>query len=288
MQIRTDLAIEDYLTETAIEQMENCAVSKLELTEQEAKKFNKNGGLYYNITTNAFMQLDYDEEQKVIRVLTTVLKDLLSEINLEFEEKILVVGLGNSTITPDSIGPLVVNNIIVTSHLYKLDQLDRNYRIVSAIAPGVMGQTGIETSDIVSSIVKKEKPKLVIVIDALASRSLKRINKTIQITTSGINPGSGVGNKRKELSKKTLGVDVIAIGVPTVVDIKSVANDIFEFLDDGNSNSVNELKDKFHNNYDEVDTFDFIMTPKEIDENVLDISKVIAKAIDQSLHNLTK
>jgi spore protease len=144
----------------------------------------------------------------------------------------LIVGLGNWNVTPDALGPIVCENVIVTRHLFELEPetVDKGYRPVSALAPGVMGITGIETSDIILGVVKKTNPDFVIVIDALASRSIERVNATIQISDSGIQPGSGVGNKRKELSKKTLGIPVIAIGVPTVVDAVTIASDTIDFL----------------------------------------------------------
>ena len=144
----------------------------------------------------------------------------------------LIVGLGNWNVTPDALGPMSIEKIMVTHHLFKLEYetVADGYRPVAAISPGVMGVTGMETSDIIQGIVEKFKPDFIIAIDALASRSVERINETIQLSDSGIHPGSGVGNKRKELSKDTLGIPVIAIGVPTVVDAVTITSDTIDFL----------------------------------------------------------
>lgn len=152
--------------------------------------------------------------------------------NIGKEASCLVVGLGNSNVTPDALGPLTVENLLVTRHLFHLqpESVEEGFRPVSAVAPGVMGTTGIETSDIIHGIVEKIKPDFVIVIDALAARSIERVNATIQISDTGIHPGSGVGNKRKELSRETLGIPVISIGVPTVVDAVSITSDTIDFM----------------------------------------------------------
>ncbi len=291
MSIRTDLAIEEIATENG-EMSQNfskfdCNISKIVLDDEAAKKYKKNGGIYYTIETQAFRKLNHDMEQNVIKALQFVMRELLTELNITFDDSIFVVGLGNTEITPDSLGPLVVNKLIITKHIHELDTLDKNMRIVSAIAPGVMGQTGIETSNIVNAIVKKEKPKLIVVIDALAARSLKRINQSIQITTAGISPGSGVGNKRKELSFKTLGIPVIAIGVPTVVDIKDVSNDIFEIIE-GYQEGIQfeDTKNEFFSRIDEHEELDFIVTPKDIDQNIVDLAEVIGRGLNISFHNL--
>ncbi len=143
-----------------------------------------------------------------------------------------MVGLGNWNVTPDSLGPLVCENAVITNHLFELqpESVEDGYRRVSALSPGVMGMTGIETSEIIAGVVEKSKPDFIIAIDALAARSVERVNSTIQISDTGIHPGSGVGNKRKELSEETFGIPVIAIGVPTVVDAVSIVSDTVDFL----------------------------------------------------------
>ena len=151
-------------------------------------------------------------------------------MNIKENNTCLVVGLGNSKSTPDSLGPLAISNILVTNHLFEIDSIDTGFRRVSAISPGVMGQTGIETSEIILSLIRTTRPDFVLVIDALASQSIERVNKTIQMTDTGIHPGSGVGNSRKEISKQIVGVPVIAIGVPTVVDAVTIVSDTINYM----------------------------------------------------------
>ena len=159
------------------------------------------------------------------------IKECLKETKIKKTDSCLVVGLGNIDSTPDSIGPLTVQNIIVTNHIYLYDELDANYRRVSSIAPNVTAVNGIETADYIKGIVTILKPDFLIVIDALASRSIERVNKTIQLSNTGITPGSGVGNNRTEISDQTLNIPVIAIGIPTVVDAVSVVANTFLFME---------------------------------------------------------
>ena len=277
---RTDLALEDFENEEKKEideyNINNINVMKLYLDETNSKKYNKKPGVYYTLTTNSIIDIEHDEASNVSVVLSKILEDIYEEYNLTQESYILVLGLGNDEVTPDSLGPKVIRNIFVTKHLSDLGVLDDGLGIIGAIAPGVMGQTGIETSDIISALVKKTKPQLVIVIDALASRSLHRVNRTIQISTAGINPGSGVGNKRKEISEKTLGVPVIAIGVPTVVDIASIFYDFKDYFAESDD-LINVLNDAELN---------FMVTNKDIDEMMNIMSDIISKSINISIHNL--
>ena len=280
---RTDLASEDMENEGKKQSenydVNNLNVEKIVLDETNAKKYAKKEGVYYTITTDAIIDLIHDDCTEVSICIAKILEDIYEEYNLTQDSYILVLGLGNDEITPDSLGPKVVKNIFVTKHLYDLGQLDEGLGIIGAIAPGVMGQTGIETSDIIKALVKKTKPELVLVIDALASRSLHRVNRTVQISTAGINPGSGVGNKRKEISYKTLGVPVVAIGVPTVVDIASIFYDIKDFF-----NEENEKYD-IRNSLIESD-LNFMVTNKDIDEMMNMMADIISKAVNISVHNL--
>ena len=280
---RTDLASEDCENDNVSVANEyligKVNVEKIALNEEDAKKYSKKSGVYYTVTTDAIIDLLHDEATEVSIALAKILEDLYEEYNLTQESYILILGLGNDDITPDSLGPKVVKNIFVTKHLADLGQLDEGLGIIGAIAPGVMGQTGIETSDIITALVKKTKPALVLVVDALASRSLHRVNRTIQISTAGINPGSGVGNKRKEISYKTLGVPVIAVGVPTVVDIASIFYDIKGFFNE----TDNEVD--IRSSLIESD-LNFMVTNKDIDEMMNMMSDIISKAINISIHNL--
>jgi spore protease len=230
--IRTDLAIE------TIENIENVTsntytiedvkITEVFIDEKISNKIGKKSGNYITIEFDDIT--DYDNGKKVENIFSKTLYKLLNDLNLNENQSCLVVGLGNCKSTPDALGPLTIENILVTNHLFSLSSPEEGFRPVSVIIPGVMGQTGLETSEIINAIVKKFKPDFVIVIDALASKSLQRVNKTIQITDTGIHPGSGVGNSRKEISKDTLNIPCIAIGIPTVVDAITIVSDTINYM----------------------------------------------------------
>lgn len=229
-EIRTDLVIEQE-KENFInneEEIDNIKITRTKLNKDNLIK-NKEKGVYITIEFDDVT--DSENYEKVKKILVNNLKYLIKETNIKDDSFYLVVGLGNRNSTPDAIGPLTIDNVIVTNHIYLYDELDSNYKRVSAIVPNVTASTGIETSDYIKGIVSVLKPDAIIVIDALASRSLKRVNKTIQLSNTGITPGSGVGNNRSEISKNTLGVPVIAIGIPTVVDAVSVVADTINFME---------------------------------------------------------
>ena len=196
-------------------------------------------GIYHLIEQNlAGILIDKLENSKVYNLYQKNLEKIFSEelskivnnLKINKDDFGLIVGLGNPKSTPDSLGPLTINNILVTNHLYLLDELDKGFRRVSAISPGVTGQTGLETSDLIKGVVDIFKPNFLIIIDALASQSVERLNKTIQITDTGIHPGSGVGNSRKEISYDTLNIPCIAIGVPTVLDAVTIVSDTINYM----------------------------------------------------------
>ncbi|MGM9850231.1 MAG: GPR endopeptidase [Bacilli bacterium] len=228
--IRTDLAIESIPENLEIKtkEIDNIKISKLYINEEISKQINKKIGNYITIEFEDITD-EYNKE-KVKEIFIKELKQLLKDMNIKKEDSCLIIGLGNRMSTPDALGPKTIDNLIITNHLYKLGMLDEKYRRVSALNPGVMGTTGIETSDIIESISKKTKPEFIIVIDALASSSIERVNKTIQITDTGIHPGSGIGNSRKEISKDLLNIPVIAIGVPTTVDAVTIVSDTINYL----------------------------------------------------------
>ncbi|MGM0900142.1 MAG: GPR endopeptidase [Bacillota bacterium] len=207
-------------------------ISLVEVTAEGEKAIGKKQGQYLTIEVQGIRQKDSELQQKVEGVFAGEFSRFLKQKGLGEGASCLIVGLGNWNVTPDALGPLVCENLLVTRHLFELqpEHVEEGYRPVSALAPGVMGLTGIETSDIIFGVVEKIKPDFVIAIDALASRSIERVNSTIQISDTGIHPGSGVGNKRKELSQETLGIPVIAIGVPTVVDAVSITSDAIDFI----------------------------------------------------------
>lgn len=217
--------------------------------------------------------------------LKIVLIRHLQELTKDIEsKKILVVGLGNKDVTPDSLGPLVTEQIFVTRHLikeYGNDFQEKNkIENIAAIAPGVMGQTGMEAKEIIKAIVKDMDINLVIVIDALASRSVYRLNTTIQLTNTGISPGSGVGNNRKALNSDSLGIPIIAIGVPTVVDAYTIVNDMLEHFMEKQGFNPDEIS-SFNQEIRTENIINMFVTPKDIDEAVKDISRIIADSINE-------
>lgn len=199
------------------------SVEKVKILNEEGEKaIGKPIGSYITIDIKKLKLAQEEDIQKASEVLTNELKNIL-DMHIQKQDEIIIVGLGNIYVTPDSLGPKVINEIDVTRHLIKYvpDVVEKDTRSVSAVAPGVLGTTGIETVEILKGIIENTHPKLVVVIDALASRSIERISSTIQISDTGIIPGGGVGNARTEISEKTLGIPVIALGIPTVVDIFS-------------------------------------------------------------------
>lgn len=246
-QVRTDLATEakDMYSEQYKHQDEHMEgvtvnertqydikISYVDIDKKGAKLLDKQKGSYVTIYADGVKKQDTKKQEDAAKVLAKELYDLLQKRGITKNEKGLIVGLGNYQVTPDALGPMTTEKILVTSHLFQLqfETVESGYRPVAAITPGVMGVTGIETSDIVHGVIERFDPDFVIAIDALASRSIERINETIQLSDSGIHPGSGVGNKRKELSEKTLGIPVFAIGVPTVVDAVTITSDTIDYL----------------------------------------------------------
>lgn len=210
-----------------------------------------------NYITISFEDItNFESREKVGKVLEKVLTKILKQNNIKEEDECLIVGLGNIKSTPDSLGVKVINDILITKHLFKFGSVEEGIRKVSSFTPGVMANTGLESSNIIKAIIKEEKPKFIIIIDALASLSIDRINKTIQITDTGIHPGSGIGNNRKEISQKTIGIPVIAIGVPTVVSSTTIVYDTIEYLfkhisyikDNEDLNKLTFLKSKSYKN----------------------------------------
>ena len=277
---------------------EDIHVTRVKITsEQGEKSIGKPMGNYITLDIPRLKENDRDLYENTCRAVAFELQRI---IHLGEKDTVLIVGLGNWNITPDALGPKVSSYLMVTRHLHEYlpEQVDDGVRPVCAISPGVLGLTGIETSDIVRGVVERVKPSLVIAIDALASRKMNRINTTIQIADTGISPGSGVGNKRAELSKRTMGVDVIAIGVPTVVDAATMANDTIELVIDSLLNQSEEGTDFYRmlKNLEDNDKYNLIkevlepyggnlvVTPKEMDEVIERVSKVIANGINLALH----
>lgn len=253
-----------------------------------------------NYITLEVQGLKYNDTELYERTCKALASELGQLLRLKENSTVLVVGLGNWNVTPDALGPKVVSKLMVTRHLlqYVPEEVDQGVRAVCAISPGVLGITGIETGEIVRGIVDRIRPDCIIAIDALASRKLDRVNTTIQIADTGISPGSGVGNKRMDISRETLGVPVIAIGVPTVVDAATIANDTIDKVIDAlidkspeNNQFYSILKnmdrdEKYAMIQQVLDPYtgNLIVTPKETDEVVDRISKVIANGLNISLH----
>ena len=231
--LRTDLAIDvisDDLEgiESSVENFNDIKVTNVLVKEAGSKKINKKIGNYITIEFSDIT--DYNHSEALKEVFSKKLKCLLEKMKINSSASCLIIGLGNDKSTPDALGPLVINNILVTNHLFLYGDVEKGFRKVSAISPGVMGQTGIETSDLIKGIISSIGTDFIIVVDALASQSIERVNKTIQMTDTGIHPGSGIGNKRKEISSDTLKKPVIAIGVPTVVDAVTIVSDTINYM----------------------------------------------------------
>lgn len=307
--VRTDLAIESreiYKEENKEEadgvlieeeEIEGTVVTTVKVTNKEgAEKLGKPIGSYITIDMPEFTAYDGELMDGVSKVFGTTLKKLAG---MTEDKTALVVGLGNWKVTPDALGPKVAEKIMVTRHLKEVmpDAIDDSVSKVAAIAPGVLGITGIETGEIIKSLVDKIKPDMVVCIDALASRRIERVNKTIQISDAGISPGAGVGNNRMKINEESLGVKVIAIGVPTVVHASTVANDAIDLVLDDLINQSQEGKE-FYNMLKKIDrneksalinevlqpyVGDLVVTPKEIDLMIDSLSKIIANGINIAL-----
>ena len=274
---------------------ENIKVSRVKIVNDNgANAIGKPCGNYITLDIKKLKIAGEDEIQKSAEVLSNELRNVLQQ-HIDKNGEILVVGLGNIYVTPDSLGPKVINDIDVTRHIinYLPQYVEEGTRMVSAVSPGVLGTTGIETAEILKGIVDNINPKLLIVIDSLASRSIDRISSTIQLSDTGIVPGAGVGNKRAEISQATLGVPVVAIGVPTVVEAATIASDSLDlFIEklqkEAKSNDyLNKLKEE--DNYDEIkeallpNDYNFIVTPKEIDELIENMSSIVARGINMAV-----
>lgn len=227
-QLRTDLIVDSLEMDDDLFEHEEDGKIKIDRVVIENSKYQKKDGRYVTISFEDIT--DKDNFRKVEKKFTEEFKKIIEEYRITRDDTILVVGLGNSNSTPDSLGPKVVENILVTRYLFLLGDVADGYKKVVAFKPEVTGITGIETKEMIENLVKSVDAKLVVVIDALASSSISRVNKTIQITDTGIHPGSGVGNDRKEVSYDTLHVPVIAVGVPTIVDAATIVSDTFQYM----------------------------------------------------------
>ncbi len=308
--IRTDLAIEaremlmgevkeeipGVLATTEV--IDEITVTRVEVTTPEAeKKMGKKQGCYITLEAPGLRQKNTPLQEKVAQQFT---RELQKMVELQDDTTVLVVGLGNWNVTPDALGPRVVKDLLVTRHIMKLEPqtLGEGFRPVAAIAPGVLGITGVETGEIVQGLVEKVKPDLLIAVDALAARSLNRLHTTIQLADTGIHPGSGVGNKRLGITYDTLGIPVIAVGVPTVVDAVTIASDLMDHLllalirEASPDSPVRAVAQSLAEGdkravMEEVITptgGNLMVTPKDIDTLTEDISRLIAGGLNAALH----
>lgn len=307
--VRTDLAIEarDMYTQENKRELDGVIVDEekeddIKITtvtiesDEAGEELGKPKGTYVTIDFPEFTPYDGETMDRVSKVVDNVLSRL---VNMPEDKLALVVGLGNWNVTPDALGPKVTEKIMVTRHLKQVmpDAIDDSVRPVCCISPGVLGITGIETGEIIKSLVEKIKPDLVICIDALGSRKLERVNRTIQISDTGISPGAGVGNHRMKINEESLGVKVVAIGVPTVVHAATIANDTIDLVLDELISKAEKGKD-FYNMLKSLDRVeksnlineilnpsfgDLMVTPKDVDAIIESLSKIIANGINMAV-----
>ncbi len=252
-------------------------------TKNGAKAMNKPMGSYITLEAPAMQEADEGYHREISEELARQVRSLIPDADRE--QSVLVVGLGNREVTADALGPGVVDNLFITRHIVKeygkAAYNKERMNVVSSIVPGVMAATGMETAEIVRGVISQTEPDLVIVVDALAARSTKRLNRTIQITDTGIHPGSGVGNHRNAMTKESMGVPVIAIGVPTVVDAGTIVGDALEKLIQEAGGCVENLRTDCLHALTELNNM--YVTGKDIDEVIKRLSFTISEALNIAL-----
>lgn len=281
MAFRTDLAveaIENHKTAAALphvrqsdRMLEGFAVHEVRiLSEDAAREIGKPQGRYLTLELDALIHREEDAFPRACKALSTLLRELLPRPN---DGPVLIAGLGNRMITPDAIGPQTADHVIATRHLVaQSPAIFADWRPVSALAPGVLGQTGVETGEVICGVLDRVRPAAVIAVDALAAGRLSRLLRTVQLADTGITPGAGVGNARAALNEETLGVPVIAVGVPTVVDGATLAHEISSQLGQPDCEALDDLSQPV------------MITTRDIDREVADISRMIGYAVNMALH----
>lgn len=282
-QVRTDLALEaregieeaegeirGVTVEESYDEKNEIRITRVVIeTKNGAKAMGKPMGIYVTLEAPAMIEADEKYHQEISEALAGQIKEIIPEA--EKEKAMLIVGLGNRDVTADALGPNVADNLFVTRHIMmeygKAAYSKNKMHMISSIVPGVMAKTGMESAEIIKGVVEQTNPDVVIVVDALAARSTKRLNRTIQITNTGIHPGSGVGNHRNALTEESLGVPVVAIGVPTVVDAATIVNDATQGEVQSN---LSELSNMY-------------VTSKDVDYQIKQISHIICDAINEAL-----
>ena len=233
--IRTDMIVDTIDTssdnsdiKSYKKEFDNISVEEIIIDKKSSEIYKRKNGIYKTLTFKDIT--DKDNFKKVEKVLIDEIRDLMEKLKISNTASCLIIGLGNNKSTPDSLGPKCIETVLVTRYLFDLGEVEEGYRNTSSFTPGVTGTTGIETKKLIEGVVNVSKPDFLIIIDALASSSIERVNKTIQITDVGIAPGSGVGNNREELNSKTFNIPTIAIGVPTIVDAVTIVSDTFKYM----------------------------------------------------------
>ncbi len=281
MAFRTDLAveaIENHKTAAALPHvrqsdrtLEGFAVHEVRILSEDAvREIGKPQGRYLTLELDALIRREEDAFPRACKALSTLLRELLPHPN---DGPVLIAGLGNRMITPDAIGPQTADHVIATRHLVaQSPAIFADWRPVSALAPGVLGQTGVETGEVICGVLDRVRPAVVIAVDALAAGRLSRLLRTVQLADTGITPGAGVGNARAALNEETLGVPVIAVGVPTVVDGATLAHEISSQLGQPACEALDDLSQPV------------MITTRDIDHEVADISRMIGYAVNMALH----
>ena len=281
MAFRTDLAveaIENHKSAAALphvrqsdRMLEGIAIHEVRiLSEDAAREIGKPQGRYLTLELDALIRREEDAFPRACKALSTLLRELLPHPN---DGPVLIAGLGNRMITPDAIGPQTADHVIATRHLVaQSPDIFADWRPVSALAPGVLGQTGVETGEVICGVLDRVRPAAVIAVDALAAGRLSRLLRTVQLADTGITPGAGVGNARAALNEETLGVPVIAVGVPAVVDGATLAHEISSQLGQPNCEALDDLSQPV------------MITTRDIDREVADISRMIGYAVNMALH----
>ncbi|MCM1465463.1 MAG: GPR endopeptidase [Bacteroidales bacterium] len=300
-QIRTDLALEARETvseadgemrgirvEEYYKEKEDIRVTKVVIdTKNAAKTMGKPMGTYVTMEAPAMVEPDDGYHKEISDCFAEELLRMIPDI--EKELSVLVVGLGNREVTADALGPQVVDNLFITRHVVKAYGTAAyncsRMNLVSSIEPGVMAKTGMETAEIVKGVIEQTLPDVLIVVDALAARSTKRLNRTIQISNTGIQPGSGVGNHRNALTQESLGVPVIAVGVPTVVDAATIVGDALEKITGDNLN-LNSIR--YHHEMAFAELNNMYMTGKDIDAVIKRVSFTVSEGINMAMEKCEK
>lgn len=311
--IRTDLAVEahEYYAGGKAESSRGVEVDRenfgdvnitiVKITNENGEKLlHKKKGNYITVEVQNMKYISDENRERVEKLIGERLEKMLKNLGIPDDANILVVGLGNRQITPDALGPKTVEQLDITRHLFEYmpQYIRKGARSVSAIAPDVLGNTGIETVEVIKGIAEKTGPAAIIAVDALAARDTRRLGNTIQIADTGIHPGSGVGNRRKGLTGDTLGVPVIAIGVPTVVDAATIADDAIESIIKCNMKSETQNLRRAAADLDEDKRYgllrecmgeraaDMMVTPKEIDDIVSGVAAIVSGGINKGLHSV--